>query len=260
MAVGELLASWSDRLFDLFFPPRCVGCGREGRFLCSSCVDRTPGIPTPWCPRCGQHLMAGANCQSCATYPLSLEGIRSAYAYAPPLIEAITQFKYHGVRAMGVEMGELLGRFLTLHPLPVDMIVPVPLHPSRRRERGYNQAELLCVALGRRLVLPVAPEALRRVRNTLPQARMDSTEERRLNVAGAFAPGEEPVEGKRVLLVDDVCTTGATLGACGDALNAAGAAAVWGLTLARADRPAGGVVVAGDLTIQATDVGLGGGS
>ena len=238
MAVGTLLASWSDRLFDLFFPPRCVGCGREGRFLCSSCVDRTPGIATPWCAKCGQHLAAGASCQSCAAYPLSLEGIRSAYAYEPPLIEAITQFKYHSVRAMGEEMGELLGRFLTLHPLAVDVIVPVPLHPTRRRERGYNQAELLCVALGHRLGIPLAPDALRRVRNTLPQAHMDSTEDRRLNVAGAFTPGVESVDGKGVLLVDDVCTTGATLSACGDALNAAGAAVVWGLTLARAERPA----------------------
>jgi ComF family protein len=119
-----------------------------------------------------------------------------------------------------------------LHPLPAQAIVPVPLHRTRLRQRGYNQAELLARGLGQELGLPLAPGWLERPQAGQPQARTASREQRWHNTTGAFrARGEANASG--VLLVDDVCTTGATLNACAGALKAAGATGVWGLTLAR---------------------------
>jgi len=113
------------------------------------------------------------------------------------------------------------------------MIVPVPLHPSRRRRRGYNQAELLAVALGRELGTPVNPGALVRTGGETSQARTHDVKERRRNVSSAFVCTDESCVDKRILIVDDVCTTGATLEACATALRSAGAAEVFGLTVAR---------------------------
>jgi ComF family protein len=129
-------------------------------------------------------------------------------------------------------LAQLLSDFLDSHPLKGDVIVPVPLHRKRLRQRGYNQASLLAKELSVLGSLPVAEDALIRVRDAIPQARARSALERRQNVKGAFAC-RQGLEGKQVLLIDDVCTTGATLDACATALKAAGAGSVWGLTVAR---------------------------
>ena len=111
--------------------------------------------------------------------------------------------------------------------------MPVPLHHKRLRERGYNQAGLLAGELSEFIAMPVIENSLIRKRNTPPQARTANAEIRRDNVAGAFTCPDRKLEGKRVLLIDDVCTSGATLDSCAAALKAAGAVSVWGLTLAR---------------------------
>jgi ComF family protein len=116
-----------------------------------------------------------------------------------------------------------------------DVIVPVPLSGWRRRTRGYNQSEALARALARELGLPLAPRALSRRKHAPPQARSATAEERRRNVEGAFAARAEPVAGRRVLLLDDVTTTGATLRACAAALKEAGARSVYAVAFARED-------------------------
>ena len=116
--------------------------------------------------------------------------------------------------------------------MPGDVLVPVPLHPKKLRERGYNQAELLAREIGKGTGLPVDTGLLSRTRHTLPQARSGGPTRRRDNMAGAFDCGSD-VSGRSFILVDDVCTTGSTLNACGEALLAAGASSVWGLALAR---------------------------
>ncbi len=125
----------------------------------------------------------------------------------------------------------LMRDYLAAHPLPAGVLIPVPLHPDRLRERGFNQSALLAQALAT-ADLPVIDDCLARLRPTQVQMTLGH-EERKRNVAGAFGCQDERVKGRRVLLIDDVCTTGSTLDACAIALKESGAASVWALTLAR---------------------------
>ncbi len=220
-------------LLGLVFPPRCVVCGRIDTWLCPECVAELPWITGPTCARCGLPIRRAGLCPRCRRDPLRLEGMRSVFLFKGALRRAVHQLKYRHARGLAEPLGGLLAGYWQEHPWPVDLIVPVPLHPSRMRRRGYNQAALLAYELGRRVGLPMDEDALQRVRSTPPQMRLDAVERRR-NVAGAFRCRDGRVRGRRVLLVDDVCTTGATLEACADGLRAGGAEAVWALTLARA--------------------------
>jgi ComF family protein len=147
--------------------------------------------------------------------------------------EAIHELKYRNIRALAAPLAALLGDYLTHHPVPGDVLVPVPLHRKRLRERGYNQSGLLSRELGKLINLPVVEDCLVRRQPAPPQARTASVSERRSNVAGAFACRDGSLRGKPVLLVDDVATSGATLNACAVALKSAGASPVWGLVVAK---------------------------
>jgi ComF family protein len=125
----------------------------------------------------------------------------------------------------------MLADYLSENPLPGEVLVPVPLHARRLRERGYNQSCLLARELGRITSLPVVENCLTRRRDTMPQARTSGIDERREHVSGAFECGDG-LRGEHVILIDDVTTSGATLNACAGALKYAGAASVWGLTVA----------------------------
>jgi len=126
-----------------------------------------------------------------------------------------------------------LSDYLVSNPVPGEVLVPVPLHQKRLRERGYNQSRLLAQQLGKLAHLPVVDDCLIRQRHAPPQARTATVNERRSNVADAFSCRDLRLEGKQVLLIDDVSTSGATLDACARALKGAGAVSVWGLVLAR---------------------------
>jgi ComF family protein len=147
--------------------------------------------------------------------------------------QAIHQLKYQNLRALTAPLAELLSDFLIAHPLPVEVLVPVPLHKRRLRERGYNQAALIAHELSKLTSLPVVNNCLTRLRHTTPQARTSNVEERRNNILQAFARRDRRLRGKQVLLIDDVSTSGATLDFCAAALKAAGATSVWGLVMAR---------------------------
>ncbi|MCS7259571.1 MAG: hypothetical protein NZ765_02150 [Anaerolineae bacterium] len=147
------------------------------------------------------------------------------------------QLKYAGYAVLAAPLARLMARCWSTKPLPVDVWAAVPLHVARQRERGYNQSYLLGCEFARLVGLPEMSGTLRRVRATRAQVGL-SVSERRANVEGAFAydppRGKQGVQGQRVLLIDDVCTTVATLEACAIALKRAGAIGVWGFTLARA--------------------------
>jgi ComF family protein len=219
-------------LLDLLLPLRCLGCGREGELICSSCRQSLPRVRLPLCQRCGDTVSEGTLCRSCLNYPLTIDGIRSVFLFQGTVRQAILQLKYKHLKSVSTPLAQLLADFLDTHPMKGETIVPVPLHRKRLRQRGYNQASLLAKELSVLVGLPVAEDVLIRVRDAVPQARARSALERRQNVKDAFAC-HQGLEGKQVLLIDDVCTTGTTLDACATALKSAGASSVWGLTVAR---------------------------
>ena len=219
---------------DLLFPPRCVGCGRVGFWLCEQCWAAIEFVSSPVCALCGEPLSNASSrlCLRCRVAPLQIDGIRSVAYFEGVLRQAIHRFKYEGVPALAASLGELLhAGWQTIRP-PGEVIVPVPLHPRRQRERGYNQAALLARSLGTRCGLPVLEETLSRVRDTPPQTGLNA-QQRKENMREAFRCRDESLAGKQVLLIDDVCTTGATLEACSVALRRAKVRSVWALSLAR---------------------------
>jgi ComF family protein len=130
-------------------------------------------------------------------------------------------------------MAGYLQQYLLTDPIPFDALVPVPVHQNRIKQRGYNQSQLIAEHLGKLLKVPVEMNCLVRTRNSLPQARSTSLEQRKKNVQGAFSCAAAGNSYKNILLIDDVCTSGATLEACATALKNSGFQSVWGLTVAR---------------------------
>jgi competence protein ComFC len=218
---------------DLLFPRWCVGCGGEGSFLCQSCQRSLPRIEPPFCPRCGKPQTGGQLCSGCVEWQASIDGIRSPFRFEGAVREAVHQLKYRNLRTLAPLLAGLLNDCLTATPLPAEVLVPVPLHRKRLRERGYNQSRLLVEGLSRLNDLPAVVDCLVRQKHTPPQTRTSTVEERRDNVIGVFASRDDRLRGKKVLLIDDVATSGATLDACAAVLKESGAASVWALTLAR---------------------------
>jgi len=215
---------------DLLFPPRCVVCRDVGESLCASCQSRIEKINPPFCKRCGRPLETDP-CSHCQRIPLQIDGVRALAFFQGVMRDAIHRFKYNHRSELAPIFGGMLNTYLDVHPLPANVIVPVPLHPEQERARGYNQSLLIANELGAHRHLPVLGQSLERVRPTRPQYKLDASE-RRDNVRGAFA-ADLRVAGMRVLVLDDVCTTGATMDECSIALRKSGARSVWGLALAR---------------------------
>jgi ComF family protein len=216
-----------------FFPRRCVGCGKVGGFLCPECLGKLPRLLPPLCPNCGRSQASGIVCPDCRQRQTEIDGIRSLFRLDEVIRKAIHQLKYRNLKAISPCLAELLSDYFESNPLPGEALLCVPLHPRRLRERGYNQSGLLARELGRRVGMPVVEGCLIRVKQAQPQVRAVDVAERRRNVADAFVCRDERISGKQIILIDDVCTSGATLESCAAALKSKGAASVWGLTLAR---------------------------
>ncbi len=226
---GRQAWSW---VIDLLFPPRCGGCRTLGSQWCEACRAAVRPVTPPWCERCGQPQVTDRLCSNCLAYPLHIEKIRSVAVFEGVLREAIHRFKYERLSGMAEPFGEMLAAYWRAEQMTADWLIPVPLHPSRERDRGYNQSDLLARQLARRVSVPYSGKGLRRTRATAVQMTLTAAQ-RRENVAGAFECIEPRVRGARVVIIDDVGTTGATLDACAQAVLKAGAASVMGLTLAR---------------------------
>ena len=227
------LAKLKGMTLDVLFPQWCIGCGVEGSFICQSCRHSLPRIMPPVCPRCGKPQSSGVLCPGCVNWRAEIDGIRSPFKFDGVVRQAIYQLKYGNIRALAKSLAQLLFDYLVTSPIPGEILVPVPLHRKRLRERGYNQSGLLASELGKLIQLPVVDNCLIRERHALPQARTSNVEERRSNVAGVFACRDDRLRCKQILLIDDVSTSGATLDSCAAALKAAGATSVWGLVLSR---------------------------
>ena len=225
------LSTLTSFALDLVFPIRCAGCNKNGPILCGGCTEKLPKLRLPYCKICASPNTLSP-CSWCREYPLSVDGIRAPYLMDGAIIEAVHSFKYRGVQAAAPELGRLLARYWTEHQVPGKVIVPVPLHRSRLRDRGYNQAASLARVMAKLTGIALEDGLLKRTKDAQPQVHAASPSERRSNVEGSFRCMTE-VTGRSVILVDDVATTGSTLSACAAALKTRGASSVWGLVLAR---------------------------
>jgi ComF family protein len=214
---------------DLLFPAQCAVCRRGGSLLCDACGAALPRAEGRRCGRCWRPSSRGI-CADCLEEPPAFESVRAAFVMDGEARRLVHQLKYQGLSALGAPMARLMDDVAE-----ADVVVPVPLHRGRQRSRGYNQAAELAKHIARGAGLAYDERAARRVRATAPLARSQGRDERRRIVAGAFAGTRERVEGRRIMLVDDVVTTGATLDACSRALLNVGATAVRCVTFARAD-------------------------
>jgi len=229
LTMAKMAASVTTAIIETVYPRRCAGCARRGSWLCDECDAMLPRWTPPWCDRCGVPSALGT-CQ-CDQLPPELDRVRSIAAFDGWLQEAIVAFKYSGEWARCDHLAARLhDAAADIWSVDVDGIVPVPLHPRRERARGFNQAEMLATRIGPSLGTPVF-SILRRTRNTPQQVGLDA-DTRKINVEGAFVSIRD-VNGLRLVLVDDVLTTGSTLGACANELRARGAASVSAVTLAR---------------------------
>ncbi len=229
----SMLSKGWDFLCDLVYPPHCAVCGRLGAWFCADCTQGIVPVSPPLCRHCGKTVAREGLCWNCQEGHSRLAGMRSAGLHLPPLQQAIHAFKYEGMRVLAEPLGAVMADAWRRDPLPASTIMPVPLHPKRLRQRGYNQSLLLARILGERIGLPLREGLLIRARNTRAQVGLGQ-EERLINVSEAFRCPGGTLQGERVLLVDDVLTTGATLESCAGVLLDAGAAEVWALTLSRA--------------------------
>ena len=219
---------------DFLFPRFCVACGKEGDFICNSCQASLARIEAPVCPKCGKPQTNELLCPSCVNWETDIDAIRSPFRFEGVIRKAIHEFKYRNLRAIAGQLaGFLSGYLIVADPIPYEVLVPVPLHGKRLKERGYNQSTLLAKELSKRTGMPVNESCLIRTHYNIPQAKTRNVEERRQNVIGIFSCKNKDLYYKKVLLIDDVTTSGATLNACAAVLKTAGAMSVWGLTLAR---------------------------
>jgi ComF family protein len=231
-------------LGDICLPPHCVLCGRAGQRpnldLCADCAADLPRVPRP-CPRCGlpvppgsKAAAAGADCALCRRAALPYASCVAPWLYEFPLSHLVRALKYQGALTHARVLGGLLaGEVERVHPGQEAVLVPVPLHHRRLQQRGFNQSHEIARIVARRLHWPLLARALRRTRDTASQVGL-SRAQREQNLLGAFAVESALVEGRRVVLLDDVLTTGSTAHAAASALQAAGAARVDLVAVARA--------------------------
>jgi competence protein ComFC len=230
-------------LGSLFYPPICVVCLDEVdrvEYLCPTCQSRAPRITAPFCAKCSEPFFGAItqtfSCANCEHRTLHFDAAVAAYRSRGPVRKLVHDFKYGRQRHLRHPLAEWLGETLDdprLRGRRFDLIVPVPLHAARERERGFNQATLLAELLAHKISVPLRP-VLERIRYTTTQTAYDRAE-RMENLHDAFRLRKNrDVRELRVLLIDDVLTTGSTLSECARVLKAAGAISVHAATAARA--------------------------
>lgn len=242
-----MLRAALDALASVVFPAPCRIC--KGTLdtasrvpVCASCLNSFQRIAPPICECCGRPIVSPhvndsiqVLCRLCRLETYGFDLARSFAYYNSPMVRAILLLKHEDVAPMGVWFADRLAELVAREPglMPADVVVPVPLHPARLRERGYNQAELIARPLARRLKLRMGPYLLVRTRPRPDKLKL-TRHERWSTVRGAYEMRQGVrVDKLRILLVDDVMATGATLDACSRALRKAGAARVISLTVAR---------------------------
>lgn len=229
-------------LAQVLYPPACLLCSSRladaSSSLCRACERDCPALLPPVCRRCGVPLRGAhdlsTDCRRCLSEPPIFDRARAPFLYDDRMRDAVQAFKYRGHHRLGAWMAEAMARTAasSLPVTEIDGIVATPLHWLKRRVKGWNPAEALAEQVARALAVPCWTGALRRVRWTTTQTRLAPAARHR-NVRTAFRAKARPGDGRSVLLVDDVLTTGATANACATALKAAGISSIFVLTAAR---------------------------
>jgi competence protein ComFC len=215
-------------MLDFLLPQRCLLCNQEisRGMICHNCLDYIPVSKPPFCVRCGRPVKKNSTCNYCKEKKYFDHG-RAFMLFVPPADKIIHHFKYEKKTALAKLLGRAMANLIrTDHDMKkADLIVPVPLFWWKDLRRGYNQAALLCDVISSECKIMKA-KILKRVRNTKSQTKL-SEDDRRQNMFNAFRVDNNGIEGKCVILVDDVMTTGVTVNECAKVLKAAGAAKVY---------------------------------
>ena len=223
--IARRVADW---IVEAVYVPMCASCGRRGEWVCAGCLATVSPILNPGCSRCG--VVDAHNCE-CASLPTEIDRLRSVFPFRDWVRDAIHRLKYDGERARAPMLANQIARIADQLD-DVDGIVPVPIHKRKLRDRGFNQTELLATHVSRSFGIPLVP-ALERIVDRGSQVGR-SGEDRWLAVEGAFACANSGmVRNRRLIILDDVITTGATISSCAVELAAAGAASVRAISIAR---------------------------
>jgi competence protein ComFC len=221
------------RSLDWIYPPVCASCGEPGYRLCAECQAKIQYLKGKRCAICGEPLKSGRElCADCQSSPPPYRAMRNLAVYEGVMRDCIHALKYDSNQGLGEFFCDSLAALVAEGGWIPDLVMPVPLSPVRMAERGYNQAACIAKPLAARLGIRYHPFGIERTRDTPSQVGL-SGDARRRNVEGAFKALPEVVNGKVVMIVDDVMTTGSTMEACAKALLEAGAKGVYCLTLGR---------------------------
>lgn len=239
-------------VLDLFFPKKCLACGKANTYLCDSCFNKIACLPARQeivqnnkCPFCDRPVAPSQICKKCKERYF-LDKLIWATPYSSALIkELIKAFKYLYIKELAKPLAHLLIAQCGTLDLPHNVVVmPIPLHKQRLRERDFNQAELLAKEVARYFSIPLETEAIKRTRFTTPQVKIKDHKTRRANIKNIFeinpkfakkcvTENKNLLKDKTIILIDDVFTTGATLSEAAKVLKQAGVKEVWGLVVAK---------------------------
>ena len=237
MPLQESIKSGLDYLLEFIYPSTCLVCdnyiGKSGELICPDCWNRIDTLDYPFCANCEEPLpdtLKCSNCDSPHTLPIIALG-----QFTDPLGEIVRQFKYRKYISLGKPLAERLvnSHSQILEKTDIDVIIPIPLHSYRQKWRGFNQAEVLADIIGKRLEIPIDTNSLKKVKHNKYQKSLDP-DGRAKNVRHVYRAVEGDIKGKKVLLIDDVITTGATLREAQQVLTAVGAIVKLGAVIAAA--------------------------
>ena len=243
--LNPMLKTISNFFLDLFFPKKCLGCNKKDVYICNDCFDKIEIAKNNKCPFCDRPVPNTLICEKCREKHF-LDRLIWAVPYSNPLIkELIKIFKYHYIKELARPLAQLLLTQCGSYDLPHNaVLMPIPLHERRLKERDFNQAELLAKEIVKHYSLPLETGVLKRKRAVLPQAKIKDHKTRKTNIKGIFEidpkftkkcldKKQNLLKDKTIILIDDVTTTGATLSEAAKVLKHAGANKIWGLVVAK---------------------------
>jgi ComF family protein len=220
---------------DWLYPPVCAGCGKPDSRFCRDCFSQVITIAKPICEICGAPIQPNEKCPECEDHPPRFDRLRSWSVFSGPLREALHSLKYKSNLGIAEILAQPLISILNEEKWDFDVVIPIPLGKSHLRQRGYNQAQAIARPISLAMNRVLLSNAVTRVKETSSQINLTPVQ-RYANLQDAFLANPAKLNGRKVLLVDDVATTGATLNSCAEALRAVGVSKVYCITVAKALR------------------------